>query len=83
MPLEQSPHALDGVRDVEEPADQVLDPRERPPLISPAMRERPAFQLPLQAGELARVEPLTTRRTLGQDPRFTVLPVELDYLNSR
>jgi len=70
MPLEQPPGALDRVGHMEQPADQGLDPRQRPPLVRPPVNEWPAPQLPLQPSDLGLTEPGAARRPLRQDPGF-------------
>jgi len=58
MPAHQLPRALDGVPDVEQLADQRLDPAQRPPLIpGKPMRQRPLPQLGFQPRELPRGQP--------------------------
>lgn len=77
MTLEQSPRALHRVRDTEEPTDQLLDSRQGPPLISPAVCQRSTLQLPFQPGDLGTAEPRPTRRPLRGDtsrPTLTPLP---------
>ena len=66
MPAHQLPHALGRVADVEQAADQRLDPAQRPPLvISEPVRQRPFPQLGLQPGPLLRAQPLPRHRPPG------------------
>ncbi|MBW8706972.1 hypothetical protein MBT84_45810 [Streptomyces sp. MBT84] len=77
VPPEQAPRALHRVRDVEEATDQLLDPRQGPPLVSPAVCKRSTIQLPLQPGDLLIAEPRTAGRPLRGDtgrPTLTPLP---------
>lgn len=77
MPLEQTPCALHRVRDAEEPTNQLLDPRQGPPLVSPAVCERSTLQLPLQPGDLGIAQSRTAGRPLRGDtsrPALTPLP---------
>lgn len=48
MTLQQPPCPLNRVADVEQPPDQRLHPRQRPPLIHPAMSKRTTLQLSFQ-----------------------------------
>ena len=66
MPAQQLRGALDGVADVEQAADQRLDPAQRPPLVmSEPVRQRPFPQLSLQPGPLLRAQPFPRHRPPG------------------
>ena len=59
MPAQQPPGALDGVADVEQLADQRLDPAQGPALVpGEPVRQRALPQLQLQPGPLPRRQPL-------------------------
>jgi hypothetical protein len=59
MPAHQLRRALDRIADMEQAADQRLDPAQRPPLIGgEPMRQRAFPQLGLQPGPLLRAQPL-------------------------
>jgi hypothetical protein len=58
---------------VEQPTDHGLDPRECPPLIRPAVGERPALQLALQPGDLGFAESRSSRRPFRQQPNLAAL----------
>ena len=63
MPAHQLPGPLDGVPDVEQLADQRLDPAQRPALVpGEPVRQRAFPQLGLQPGPLLRAEPLPRHR---------------------
>ena len=63
MPAHQLPGALHGVPDVEQLADQRLDPAQRPALVpGEPVRQRPFAQLGLQPRELLRTQPLPRHR---------------------
>ncbi len=55
--LQKQPRALHCVAHMEQPTDQRLDPRQRPPLISPALDQWSTFQLPFQPRDLRVAEP--------------------------
>ncbi len=76
MPAHQLPGALDGVPDVEQLADQRLDPAQRPALVTGEPVHQRAFpQLSLQPGLLLRAQPLPRHRTPGPKRRGpAVLP---------
>lgn len=63
MPDQQLTHALQGAARVESAADHGLNPRQSPPLIRPAVRDRALSQLRLQLGELALTQPRWRGRT--------------------
>jgi hypothetical protein len=64
MPTHQLPGVLHGVPDVEQLADQRLDPAQRPALIpGEPVRQRPFAQLGLQPRELLRTQPLREVKT--------------------
>ena len=66
MPAHQLRGALDGVPDVEQAADQRLDPAQRPPLIGgEPVRQRPFPQFQLEPGPLLRAQPLPRHRAPG------------------
>ena len=75
MPAHQLGGALDRVADVEQAADQRLDPAQRPPLVmSEPVRQRPFPQLGLQPGPLLRAEPLPRHRALRPQRLSTAVP---------
>jgi hypothetical protein len=75
VPPHQLPHSLGGVADVEQLADQRLDPAQRPPLIGgEPMRQRPLPQLGLQPGPLPRAEPLPRHRPPRPQRLNTAIP---------
>lgn len=53
---------------MEQATDQRLDPSQGPPLVRPAMDERPSLQLSLQPGDLRIAEPRSARGSFRQDP---------------
>jgi hypothetical protein len=63
VPAHQLPGPLDGVTDVEQLADQRLDPAQCPALIpGEPVRQRALPQLELQPGPLLRAQPLPRHR---------------------
>lgn len=65
VPAHQFPGAPDGVPDVEQLADQRLDPAQRPPLVTGKPVSQRAFpQLGFQPRELLRGQPLPRHRPL-------------------
>jgi hypothetical protein len=63
VPAHQLPHPLDGVPDVEQLADQRLDPAQRPALVpGEPVRQRALPQLELQPRPLLRAQPLPRHR---------------------
>ena len=65
MPPQQLPGALHRVTDVEQPANQRLNPAECPPLvISEAVRQRLPPQFSFQPRPLGRRQPLSRHRPL-------------------
>ncbi len=75
MPAHQLRGALHGVPDVEQAADQRLDPAQRPPLVmSEPVRQRPFPQLQLQPGPLLRAQPLPRHRPPGPQRRGAAVP---------
>lgn len=58
---------------MEQPADQRLDPRQRPPLVRPPVSQRASLQLPPQPGDLGFAESRSSRRSLRQDSSFSAL----------
>ena len=65
VPAHQLPGALDGVPDVEQLADQRLDPAQRPALVpGEPVRQRALLQFGLQPGPLLRAQPLPRHRPL-------------------
>ena len=75
MPAQQPPGALDGVTDVEQLADQRLDPAQGPPLVpGEPVRQRALPQLQLQPGPLPRRQPLPRHRPPGPQRRRASIP---------
>jgi hypothetical protein len=82
MPAHQLPHTLDGVADVEQHADQRLDPAQRPaPVPGEPVRQRAFPQVGLQPGPLLRARLLPRHGPLGSQrlvpaglPGFTPSP---------
>ena len=75
MPAQQPPGALDGVADVEQLADQCLDPAQGPALVpGEPVRQRAFPQLQLQPGPLPRRQPLPRHRPPGPQRRRAAIP---------
>jgi len=75
VPAHQLPGALDRVPDVEQPADQRLDPAQRPALVTgEPVRQRAFPQLLLQPGPLLRAQLLPRHRPFGQQRRGPAVP---------
>ena len=75
MPAHQLPGPLDGVADVEQLADQRLDPAQRPALVpGEPVRQRALPQLGLQPGPLLRAQPLPRHRAPGSERLSAAVP---------
>ena len=75
MPAHQLPHPFDGVPDVEQLADQRLDPAQRPPLVTgEPVRQRPFPQLQLQPCPLLRAQLLPRHRPPGPQRFGSAVP---------
>jgi hypothetical protein len=70
VPVHQLPHSLGGVADMEQLADQRLDPARRPPLVTgEPVCQRPFPELLLQPGPLLRAQLLPRYRPFGLQGR--------------
>ena len=75
MPAHQLPHSLEGVADVEQLADQRLDPAQRPALVpGEPVRQRALPQLELQPGPLLRAQLLPRHRPPGPQRLRAAVP---------